>query len=210
LRRATANASRRSDRFGRQRTASAVFAVRQFRTIVADPPWASSSPAGRAAPERHYPTMPLEAIRELAVGPLAEERAHLYLWALNSNLAAAWSIAETWGFRPLTILTWCKRGPGVGYWFRTNTEHVLFCTRGKAYPKPAAGSAVDVVPVAARSPQQEARGVLRCRRARVAGAVPRAVRSPAAAGLVSVGERGRRATSTYLAHRRRRGHKRVI
>lgn len=62
---------------------------------------------------------------------MAEDSAHLYLWVMNSNVPEGWWIAQAWGFRPLTMLTWCKTQPGVGQWFRNNTEHVLFCTRGE-------------------------------------------------------------------------------
>lgn len=110
-----------------------------YRTIVADPPW--PSPFGklgathRAKPNAHYQTTGLAEIVALPVGALAEEEAHLYLWVMNCNVPDGWQVAKAWGFRPLTMLTWCKKQPGVGQWFRTNTEHVLFCTRGKPMPR---------------------------------------------------------------------------
>jgi len=111
----------------------------KYATIVADPPWAftwkSSNDSHRVAPLRHYPTMELPDIGQLPIDDLAEKRAHLWLWCMNSNVPDAWWVAESWGFKPITMLTWCKPGPGVGIWFRTNTEHVLFCTRGKALPR---------------------------------------------------------------------------
>jgi N6-adenosine-specific RNA methylase IME4 len=81
--------------------------------------------------------MTLEAIGALPVRSLAEDDAHLYLWVMNSNVPEGWWIAQAWGFRPLTMLTWCKTQPGVGQWFRNNTEHVLFCTRGAVLPRKA-------------------------------------------------------------------------
>lgn len=40
-------------------------------------------------------------------------------------------IVEAWGFRPITILTWVKPGRGgTGWYFRGQTEHVIFGTRG--------------------------------------------------------------------------------
>lgn len=87
--------------------------------------------------------MALEEIGAL-VPPVADD-AHLYLWTTNAFIEAAHDIARTWGFRPITLLTWMKRqhdpceecgGPGVsmrsGYYFRGATEHCLFATRGKA------------------------------------------------------------------------------
>lgn len=40
-------------------------------------------------------------------------------------------IAEAWGFKPMTMLTWIKPGRGgTGWYFRGQTEHVIFATRG--------------------------------------------------------------------------------
>ena len=112
---------------------------KRYRTICVDPPW--PSPFGklgvthRANPCAHYPTVNLDWIRALPVEAMSEARAHLYLWVLNSNVPDGWAVARAWGFRPLTMVTWCKTQPGVGKWFRTNTEHVLFCTKGKPLPR---------------------------------------------------------------------------
>lgn len=111
----------------------------RYRTIVADPPW--PSPFGklgathRVNPNGHYATMAVEDIAALPISDLAEERAHLWLWVMNSNVPEGWRVAAAWGFRVITMLTWCKPGPGVGHWFRTNTEHLLFCTRGDPMPR---------------------------------------------------------------------------
>ncbi len=35
------------------------------------------------------------------------------------------------GFAPITLVTWCKPQPGVGYYLRNNTEQCIFATRGK-------------------------------------------------------------------------------
>lgn len=111
----------------------------RYRTIVVDPPWPFSFGAAganhRANPLTHYVTMPLDEILSLPVDRLAEDDAHLYLWVMNSNVPDGWACAEEWGFRVLTMLTWCKTQPGVGQWFRNNTEHLLFCTRGDVLPR---------------------------------------------------------------------------
>jgi N6-adenosine-specific RNA methylase IME4 len=31
----------------------------------------------------------------------------------------------------MSLLTWCKPGPGMGYYLRSNTEHCIFATRGR-------------------------------------------------------------------------------
>ena len=109
----------------------------KYRTIVADPPWQFASATMRGAAERHYETLELAEIGAFKFRELAADDAHLYLWFCNANAPEAWWIAEAWGFRPLTMVTWCKPGPGVGYWFRNNTEHFLFCSRGKTLERQA-------------------------------------------------------------------------
>lgn len=110
----------------------------KYHTIVADPPWQFQSATMRGAAERHYPTMPLAEIASLPVREFAEKDAHLYLWMCNFNAPEAWWIAQAWGFQPITVVTWCKPGPGVGWWFRNNTEHCVFATRGAPLPRSSA------------------------------------------------------------------------
>jgi N6-adenosine-specific RNA methylase IME4 len=85
----------------------------------------------RGKPERHYPTMPVDDIAALPVGDLAAEDSHLWIWGVNRLLGAAYAVAAAWGFTPMTLLTWCKPGPGMGYYLRNNTEHCLLATRGR-------------------------------------------------------------------------------
>ncbi len=119
-----------------------------YGTIVADPPWRYNSGAtalrsgGRgASAEHHYPTMSNEEIAALDVATVAADKAHLYLWTTNPRLVGdhrgnrdctPFDIVEAWGFKPMTILTWVKPGRGgTGWYFRGQTEHVIFGTRGK-------------------------------------------------------------------------------
>jgi N6-adenosine-specific RNA methylase IME4 len=114
-----------------------------YRTIVADPPWAYDRAGGlgngRAAADQ-YPTMTPDAIRDLPVESYADGDAHLYLWVTNLKLdeAGAFDIVRAWGFRYVTMLTWHKLGaPGMGWYFRGDTEHVLFGIRGSLPIPPA-------------------------------------------------------------------------
>jgi N6-adenosine-specific RNA methylase IME4 len=106
-------------------------AVSRFRTIVADPPWRFGSAATKADARKHYETMPLGEIQGLPVEDMAEESAHLWLWAVNGLMEEAYTVARAWGFRPITLLTWCKTQPGVGYYLRNNTEHAILAIRGE-------------------------------------------------------------------------------
>lgn len=114
----------------------------KYRTIVADPPWPQrTGPPNLHAPNGGgasklppYQTMTADEIGALPVSDLADEEAHLYLWATNRFLRDAYTIAESWGFppRPGTLLVWCKppKGRGLGEAFSVTTEYCLFVTRG--------------------------------------------------------------------------------
>ena len=102
-----------------------------YRTIVADPPWRYRDAATKADAGRHYSTLSWEEICALPVGDLADASAHLWLWGTNALMEEAHAVARAWGFTPLTIVTWCKPGPGVGSYVRNNTEHVILASRGR-------------------------------------------------------------------------------
>jgi N6-adenosine-specific RNA methylase IME4 len=110
-----------------------------FSTIVADPPWQPDlggtwgARVDKARPQKFYDTMPLSDIVALQV-PSAPQ-AHLYLWALTQHVDWAYQVSRAWGFEPVTLLTWCKPGPGVGR-FRCNTEHVLVARKGSRHGNP--------------------------------------------------------------------------
>lgn len=109
----------------------------RFATILADPPWAfddgedddqAEGLFGRGHPT--YATMTVAEIEALPVADHADEDCHLYLWTTNRNLRAAFEIVDGWGFTYATTVTWAKPHFGMGYWFRGQTEHCLFATKG--------------------------------------------------------------------------------
>jgi len=131
-----------------------------FTTILSDPPWryrdrvgpglgfGADRIRGRRGAAGYYPTMSIEEIiamyrptlivggsRDRSLAQLAgheiADHAHLYLWTTNAFMVEAHRVAEAWGFRPRTILTWCKPRIGMGSYFRNTTEHVIFAVRGK-------------------------------------------------------------------------------
>jgi N6-adenosine-specific RNA methylase IME4 len=106
--------------------------VKLYRTIVADPPWRYTQAASNKRAMPTYQTMTLGEMVELPVHALADDDCHLWLWTTNAMMEHAHRLARAWGFVPFNIVTWCKPGPGVGHYVRTNTEHVLFCSRGRA------------------------------------------------------------------------------
>lgn len=116
-----------------ERLASPLDAQGLFQTVVIDPPWdwgdeGDVNQLGRAKPEYH--TMPIEEIERLPIAKIADDNCHLYLWVTNRSLPKAFKLAESWGFRYITCLTWVKPYYGMGNYFRGSTEQVLFCVKG--------------------------------------------------------------------------------
>ncbi len=107
--------------------------IQPHSTIVLDPPWdwgdeGDVSQFGRARPR--YATMPLTDIAALPIERLSEPNAHIYLWITNRSLPKGFNLLDRWGFRYITMLTWCKPSIGMGNYFRGSTEQVLFGVRG--------------------------------------------------------------------------------
>jgi N6-adenosine-specific RNA methylase IME4 len=100
----------------------------KFKTIVIDPPWQYSGAPERVRPV--YATMTQEELLALPVSSWADHPAHLYLWSTNADLRDAFELLEVWGFKFKTMITWVKKSFGIGSYFRTSTEHVLFGVRG--------------------------------------------------------------------------------
>jgi N6-adenosine-specific RNA methylase IME4 len=100
---------------------------REWRTVVADPPWRPemsvvNGGAPKASPQHHYDTMSLDEIK--ALRPRLAKQAHLYIWCLTPHVDWGFEVCRAWGGQPITLLTWRKPGLGAGR-FRCNTEHVV-------------------------------------------------------------------------------------
>lgn len=110
-----------------------------YGAILVDPPWAFSvrSPKGlKRSPERHYPTMSLDALMALPVSALAARDCMLFMWATWPHLETALSLIRAWGFTYKTAAPWVKTNRngsiamGLGYIFRSATEPLLVASRG--------------------------------------------------------------------------------
>lgn len=116
---------------------------------MADPPWRyRKSPQDRGTVHARtlvsdlYETMSMRDLAAMPVSDLAARDAHLYLWVTVPRLFGErddksgfgpFHILQAWGFRYVTMLTWHKTGaPGMGSYFRIDTEHCLFGVRGNA------------------------------------------------------------------------------
>lgn len=111
--------------------------VTKYRTIVVDPPWpytdgwpgwGLSTEERRALP---YPSMTVDEIKGLAVRPLADTEAYLFLWTTNRYLRAAFDVLDAWGFTYRQTATWCKEpmGEGPGGMLASTTEFFLIAQR---------------------------------------------------------------------------------
>jgi N6-adenosine-specific RNA methylase IME4 len=114
----------------------------QFGAVLADPPWRFTNRTGKVAPEHQrlhrYSTMTLAEIVGLPVQRLTLPRSHLYLWVPNALILEGLEVMRAWSFTYKTMLVWHKvrkdggsDGRGVGFYFRTVTEPVLFGVRGQ-------------------------------------------------------------------------------
>ena len=110
------------------------FPTKKYKTIMADPPWKYGKGFGYGAGE-YYPLMKLEEIKQLNVRCIAEDNAHLYLWCPNSLLPEALEVMDAWGFKFKTVITWVKHRSIFGYYFKGQSEQLLFGVRGKLAPQ---------------------------------------------------------------------------
>jgi len=111
--------------------------MNKYQIVYADPPWRYKESWGNGSNEHTYKTMTVEEIKSLPIKDIVSDTAHLYLWVTNPFLAEGLEICKEWGFDYKTLITWVKTyaddSPemGMGYYFRSCTEHIIFGTRGK-------------------------------------------------------------------------------
>lgn len=101
----------------------------RFSTIYADPPWRYRNESSRAAAVNPYPTLSLKEICALPIGNLAEENAHLHLWATAPLLGDALKVVRAWGFRYKSCFVWAKDKLGMGNYWRVSHELLLLGVR---------------------------------------------------------------------------------
>ena len=125
----------------------------KYKVIYSDPAWQfeawSDKGKGRSA-EKHYGTMPLEDIKKLPVGKLADKNCALFIWAISPMLPHALEVIKYWNFQYKTVaFTWIKKDMtgkifnGLGFWTRANAEFCLLATKGS--PKRASNDVSQIV-----------------------------------------------------------------
>ena len=107
---------------------------KKYKTILADPPWKYGKGFGYGAGE-YYQLMKLDDIKELNINSISEENAHLYLWCPNSLISQALEVMEAWGFKFKTVITWVKHRSIFGYYFKGQSEQLLFGVKGRLPPQ---------------------------------------------------------------------------
>jgi len=110
----------------------------RFRLIYADPPWRYEHVRTESrAIENHYPTLTWEEIRDYEdtggriVADIAADDCVLFLWSTAPKLWEAMEVLRGWGFEYRTNLVWVKNSIGMGYWARSQHEHLLVGRKGK-------------------------------------------------------------------------------
>jgi len=116
--------------------------MKKYKTILADPPWRYRQNLGRGKKAGDstrgglpYSTLSVNQIMKLPVNDLADKDSMLFLWTTNAHIHDALHVMEIWGFTYKTMITWMKHHFGLGYWFRGQTEHLLFGVKGKPRSK---------------------------------------------------------------------------
>jgi N6-adenosine-specific RNA methylase IME4 len=124
----------------------------QWDVILADPPWRYDfAPTEESAIERHYPTLPVEAICNFVADdgrPMTDvftTEAVLFLWATAPKLREALQVLDAWGFAYKTHAVWDKERPGMGHWFMGQHELLLVGTKGNFSPPTAAQRIASVI-----------------------------------------------------------------
>jgi len=112
--------------------------MKKYQIIYADPPWEVK----RGSPNLHakkqgnrnleYPTMTIEQISKLPVNKIAEKNSVLFLWTINKYIEQSYQVCRSWGFKPSTMLVWCKKpkGRGLGGVFGSSVEYLLYARKG--------------------------------------------------------------------------------
>ena len=113
------------------------FPTKKFKIILVDPPWQYNEDWGNGSFKHTYQGMNLEDIKNLPVQQITDDECHLYLWVTNPFIKEGLEVCKAWGFEYKTLITWIKTYKdgtpemGMGYYFRSCTEHIIFAVKGK-------------------------------------------------------------------------------
>jgi N6-adenosine-specific RNA methylase IME4 len=110
-----------------------------YDVVYADPPWEygnqqhagkGSDPTGGAA--THYPTMTIEALKQLDVAGLRNPDCLLFMWTSSPHLPFAVDVMRAWGFEYVTVaFVWDKQRVNPGYYTMSQCELCLVGKHGR-------------------------------------------------------------------------------
>lgn len=106
---------------------------KKYQVIYADPPWSyDNKKIGRKGGSiENYNTMTLDDIMEMKMKIPFDDNSVLFLWITVPLLPNGFKVMDAWGFKYKTMLTWVKmRKIGMGYYYRGQSEHLLFGVKG--------------------------------------------------------------------------------
>ncbi len=114
----------------------------KYRVILADPPWDygdkldPSEVEGHryGGAEKHYPSMTLAKLCEMAVADKAGEDAVLFLWSTAPMLREALELMAAWGFDYKAQFVWDKMRHNYGHYNSVRHELLLIGTCGQYLP----------------------------------------------------------------------------
>lgn len=125
---------------------------KEFRVILADPPWSYTNWRGKdnGAAKAHYRCLTVNEVAALPVQECVGENAALLMWVTGPVMAEGRHvpIIEAWGFRPVTMaFVWVKTNGkgqpccGLGFYTRSGSEFCILGIRG-SYPRRAEATKV--------------------------------------------------------------------
>ena len=153
-----------------------LFSGTKYKIIYADCPWQYENTTGRLAIENHYPTMPLEEIKNLPLEQITDENSILFMWCTWAILPQCLDVIKSWGFKYRSKgFLWVKTNKvgyhfGAGRWTRANSEFCLIATKGHPKRKSARVSELVIAPVKEHSRKPD---VVRKKIIQLMGDVPR-------------------------------------
>ena len=109
-----------------------------YNVIYADPPWKhwNKRTGGglKSGAEQKYKVVSLTDLLYLDVNKISDKDSVCFLWVTTPFLEGGIFLLRYWGFQYKTTITWRKESWGMGFWFRGQTEHLLFGIKGKIKP----------------------------------------------------------------------------
>jgi len=107
----------------------------KYTTIYADPPWPQGGGGVKGA-KNYYTVMSFDRIKLMGdwIDQISAPDSHLYMWVVANYLQEGLDTMKAWGYRYVTNLVWAKDKIGLGFYYRTKHEILIFGTKGKHIP----------------------------------------------------------------------------